>query len=95
MDTLAFATTAAGLIGFSLVSKRVETTIVTGSMIFTGFGLVIGGAVLGVADLDFDHGFIHGVAEITLILVLFSDAARIDLRAVSRDHDLPVRMLAI
>ncbi|MCZ6666605.1 MAG: cation:proton antiporter [Gammaproteobacteria bacterium] len=95
MDTLAFATIAAGLIGFSLVSKRLETTIVTGPMIFTGFGLVIGGAVLGVADLDFDHGFIHGVAEITLILVLFSDAARIDLRAVSRDHDLPVRMLAI
>ena len=53
-DILAFATIAAGLIGFSLVSKRVWPTIVTGPMIFTGFGLVIGGAVLGVADLDFD-----------------------------------------
>ena len=53
-DTLAFATIAAGLIGFSLVSKRVWPTIVTGPMIFTGFGLVIGGAVLGVADLDLD-----------------------------------------
>jgi NhaP-type Na+/H+ or K+/H+ antiporter len=30
-----------------------------------------------------------------LILVLFSDAARIDLRQLRRDHDLPVRMLLI
>ena len=35
------------------------------------------------------------LAEVTLILVLFSDAARIDLRVVRRDHDLPVRMLLI
>ncbi len=51
--------------------------------------------LLGIADLDFEHGFIHGLAEVTLILVLFSDAARIDLRVVRRDHDLPMRMLIV
>ena len=95
MDTQAFAVIAAGVILFGVVSRRLETSLLTGPMLFSAFGLVIGGAVLGLADLDFGHGFIHGLAEFTLILVLFSDAARIDLRAVKRDHDLPLRMLVL
>ena len=35
------------------------------------------------------------LAEITLILVLFTDVARIDLNRNRKDHDLPVRMLLI
>ena len=95
MDTQAFAIIAAGVVFFGLVSRRLESTPLTGPMIFAAFGLIIGGAVLGLADLDLQHGFIHGFAEFTLIMVLFSDAARIDLRVVRRDHGLPVRMLAI
>ncbi len=95
MDTQAIVIVAAGVILFGLVSRRLETSVLTGPMIFTVFGLVIGGAVLGLADLNFDQGFIHGLAEITLVLVLFSDAARIDLRVVRKEHDLPLRMLLI
>ncbi|MBT5415357.1 MAG: sodium:proton antiporter, partial [Rhodospirillaceae bacterium] len=64
-------------------------------MAFVAFGFLIGAGGLGLADLDFGHDVVHGLAEITLILVLFSDAARIDLRRVRRDHNLPVRMLGI
>jgi NhaP-type Na+/H+ or K+/H+ antiporter len=35
------------------------------------------------------------LAEITLILVLFTDVARIDRNRNRKDHDLPVRMLLI
>ena len=35
------------------------------------------------------------LAEITLILVPFTDVARIDLNHNRKDHDLPVRMLLI
>ena len=95
MDTHGFALIAAGVIPFGLVSKKLEGTIITAPMVFAAFGLLIGEAVFGLADLDFGHGFIHGLAEVTLILVLFSDAARIDLRQLRRDHNLPVRMLLI
>jgi NhaP-type Na+/H+ or K+/H+ antiporter len=78
---------------FRLISRRLETSVVTGPILFTAFGLAIGDAGLGIADLDVGHNFIHGLAEVTLILVLFSDAARIDLRVVRRDRNLPVRML--
>jgi len=95
MDTETIAIIAGGVVLFGLVSRRLETSLLSGPMIFAAFGLLIGPTVLGLADLDFEDGFINGLAEITLILVLFSDAARIDLRVVRRNHNLPVRMLLI
>ncbi len=95
MDTLGFAAIAAGIILFALFAKRLESTVITPPLVFAAFGLVVGDSVLGLADLTFENAFIHGLAEITLILVLFSDAARIDLRLLRRDHNLPLRMLLI
>lgn len=95
MDTLGFAAIATGIITFALCAKRLEDTVITPPLVFAAFGLLIGDSVLGLADLNFDNGLIHGLAQITLILVLFSDAARIDLRLLRKDHDLPVRMLLI
>ncbi|NNF27767.1 MAG: hypothetical protein HKN73_11150 [Gemmatimonadetes bacterium] len=40
-------------------------------------------------------GMIELVAEVTLVLVLFTDAARINLRTLLDDHILPLRMLII
>ncbi len=73
MDTHGFALIAAGVILFGLVSKKLEGKIITAPMVFAAFGLLIGEAVFGLADLDFGHGFIHGLAEVTLILVLFTE----------------------
>ena len=95
MDTLGFAAIAACIILFALFAKRLESTVITPPLVFAAFGLLIGDSVLGWADLKFENSFIHGLAEITLILVLFSDAARIDLRLLRTDHNLPLRMLLI
>jgi NhaP-type Na+/H+ or K+/H+ antiporter len=64
-------------------------------MLFTAFGLVAGPAFLGIVPLQIDNQSVHLLAEVTLILVLFSDAANIDLGQLRRDHNLPVRMLLI
>ena len=93
MDTESFLIIAAGLVAFALVSGKLRGSIITPPMIFSAFGLVIGGAVLGVADVDFDNDIIHTLAELTLVFVLFTDAARIDLKLLRRDHNLPVRLL--
>ncbi len=95
MDTPGFAVIALGVVLYGLVSKRLETTIITAPMVFTGFGLLLGQSGLGLTQMEFGRGFVRGLAEVTLILVLFSDAARIDLRVLRRDHNLPVRMLLI
>jgi NhaP-type Na+/H+ or K+/H+ antiporter len=53
--------------------------------------------VLGVfgAGFELDHGEIHLLAELTLILVLFLDAARINPTLLVRDHNLPLRLLIV
>lgn len=93
MDTESFVVIAAGLVAFAMLSGKLRDTIITPPMIFAAFGLVISGAVLGIADVDFDNGIIHILAELTLFFVLFTDAARIDLKLLRRDHNLPVRLL--
>ncbi len=93
LSTIAF--TAAALLAWSLVSRRLDGTPVTPPLLFVALGLLAGAGGLGFAAYDIEHSAIHLIAEITLILVLFSDAARIDLNLVRRDHDLPIRMLLI
>lgn len=95
MDLISIATVTLGLLGYSLVSGRLAGTIVTAPLVFILFGFAVGSGGFGIADVDPGHSAIHIVAEFTLILVLFTDAARIDLSQVRRDHNLPVRMLLI
>ena len=94
MAETGLAIIALGIIAYGLVSARLEGTIVTVPMAFVAFGWLIGsGAEL--VEIRLEHGFIHIFAEFTLILVLFSDAARIDLKRLIADHNLPQRMLLI
>lgn len=95
MHTLAFAVVAAGILAFGLVSARVRDTVVTPPMVFVVFGVLVGPEILGLVDLELGHGFIRTLAEITLVLLLFTDAARIDLALLRREHDLPVRLLSL
>ncbi len=95
METAGFAVIALGMIGYALISGRADRMIITPPMVFAVFGLIIGAQGLDIIDLDFEEGLVHLLAELTLVLVLFTDAARIDFRRLSKDHDLPFRMLLI
>ncbi|MDX1430859.1 MAG: cation:proton antiporter [Gammaproteobacteria bacterium] len=95
MSELAFSSLAVLFLAFGLLSRRIEGSLVTGPMLFAGFGILVGPAVLGVVALNLDNDAIHLLAEITLVLVLFSDAASIDLRQLGNDHNLPARMLLV
>ncbi len=95
MDHIAILTVAGVFLCFGLVSGKIRGSILTGPMLFAVFGLVAGPAVLDLVPLEISNSALHTLAEITLILVLFADAASIDLRQLRRDHNLPVRMLLI
>ena len=95
MELSSLAIITGGLLLFSLVSGRLQGTILTAPLIFIVFGYALGPGGINMAAVDVEHSAIHIVAEITLILVLFTDAARIDLNGVRKDHDLPVRMLLV
>ena len=95
MEPNDLALLALGVFAFALVSGRAERGVVTSPMAFTLFGLLVGPAVLGLVRLPLNTAFIDGLAEITLVLVLFTDASRIDLTRLDRQHILPIRLLGI
>lgn len=84
---------AASLLCYALVSRRLAMSPVTGPMVFTTVGLVVGGSGLGWFDLALDGEAASILIETTLVLVLFSDAARIDLRTLRASAGLPARLL--
>ena len=95
MSTLAFVVVALAILGFGLVSGRVQRSFVTAPIVFVVFGFLVSQRVLGLVEFNVEERFIHLLAELTLVLVLFTDASRIDLRLLRREHDLPVRLLSI
>ena len=92
--TWALATIAALLIGYATFSQRLAGLDVSGAMFFTTAGLLVG-PVLGLLDLHIGSHEVKLLAEVTLTLVLFSDASRISLRALHREYTVPLRLLGI
>jgi sodium/hydrogen antiporter len=88
------ATIAFLLLGFSAVSGRLERSIVTPAIFFTGAGL-LAGPVLGLIDLHIGSEPVKLLAEATLTLVLFADACRISFPALRKEFAVPVRLLGI
>ncbi|MFW6174432.1 MAG: cation:proton antiporter, partial [Chloroflexota bacterium] len=80
---------------FSLVSERLERTAATGPMLFMLFGLAVSPHGFGIVDLDLDNELALTLAEVTLVLLLFTDASRIDLRVFRGAVGAPLRLLAI
>lgn len=95
MSTLSLAVVALFVLGFGLVSKRIQTTVVTAPMVFVLFGVAVGPSGLGLVNIALDSPAVRLLAELTLVLVLFTDAARIDLARLRREHNIPLRLLGI
>lgn len=83
------------LVGFGLVSRRLAATPLTAPMIFVAVGFAASEHGLGWVHAELGDQAIHGLGELTLTLVLFADASRIDLGALRRELGLPVRLLGI
>jgi NhaP-type Na+/H+ or K+/H+ antiporter len=78
---------------YSAVAGGIERSSVSGPMIFTVVGLIIGPLGLGWLQPDLDNDGLRMLADITLALVLFIDAANADLSVVKSGVRIPQRML--
>ena len=95
MDTWALVVAAAVIAGYAAVSRRLANTPITAAIVFVSAGFLLGAEGLGWLKLSLNEHNISVLAEATLALVLFTDASRIDLRALEHEHAVPVRLLAI
>ena len=91
----ALPTIAVSLLAYAAVSRRLDGTPMTGAMVFTAIGLVVGADALGLVDPNVTSEPVKLLAEATLALVLFGDASRIDLRALRDEVSIPARLLGI
>lgn len=91
----ALAIVAVTILAVAACSALLTDTPVTPAMVFVLAGLVGGPLVLGDIDLSSSGSTVRTLAEATLTLVLFADAARIDLRELRRNYHLPLRLLGI
>ena len=86
---------AAFLLIYSAVAGRVERSWISGPIVFTGFGFILGPDGLGVLRINISGEGLRLLAEPTLAMVLFTDAANADFGVVRRNLGLPERLLLI
>ena len=80
---------------YSLVSARLERTVFSGPMIFVTAGFIMGPAMLGWFPGEDPDPLLRVLADLTLALFLFIDAANADLSILRQRYAIPARMLLI
>jgi NhaP-type Na+/H+ or K+/H+ antiporter len=80
---------------YSAVAGAIERTWISGAIVFTAYGLLVGPAGLDLMSFQADGETIRTLAELTLALVLFTDAAGADLVVLRKTEALPTRLLLI
>jgi NhaP-type Na+/H+ or K+/H+ antiporter len=94
MNELAAMVIMLCLVGWGLVSRRAARANITGPMVFIVLGLVLANGPLALFDIPLESESVRLIAELTLAILLFSDATRINVtgrRAPAR----PLRLLLI
>jgi len=93
MTALDVVVVAVAVLAFALVSRRVAGWPVTMPMVFVAFGALT--AVLGWVEVPIEAEGVALLGEVTLAVILFGDAVRIDVGALRRELGLPARLLGI
>jgi NhaP-type Na+/H+ or K+/H+ antiporter len=80
---------------YALLSRRLSETPLTAPILFTAAGMVISPAFVHVARAGVTPTVFLRVAELGLVLLLFTDASRTDLNVLRSIGTLPGRLLSV
>ncbi|TNH74132.1 sodium:proton antiporter [Aeromonas hydrophila] len=89
------AVIAAFLLVYSLIAGRFESRLVNGPLLFLLMGWLLGPGGIELLSLSIDSDGIKLLAELTLVIVLFSDAANTNWQVLQANRALPIRLLLI
>jgi NhaP-type Na+/H+ or K+/H+ antiporter len=79
---------------YSLVSRRLARTFITAPILFTAAGAAAMFVPALATQLTLDRKVLLLVAELGLVMTLFTDASRISLSQLKRGRSLPIRLLS-
>ena len=80
---------------YSIVAGGLERTPINGAIVFMAFGLAIGPVGFGFLDMAVETEVLRSLAELTLGLVLFTDASNANLTVLKYSVGIPRRLLLI
>jgi len=80
-------------IAYAMVAKRLSKTPITAPIVFLFIGSMM--AYFNMMQLHEAEHILHLIAEVTLIVLLFLDAAKIDFKALIHARTWPLRMLLL
>jgi len=83
------------VLGYGYFSRLLNRYNISGPMVFTAIGILLSPLGIGTHPIHPDAEAIQIVAEVALIVILFSDAATIDLPHLRKEWRLPVRLLFV
>lgn len=95
MSETTFAVLALLVLGWAVVSDLLTRANLTSPLVFMAAGYLLANPSWGPLDLDVETPAMHRVTELTLALLLFSDAARVNVVKLRQDIGVPTRLLAI
>ncbi len=93
MDPLEAMVIAGLIVVFAIVSRLSSRAPVTMPMVFVAAGWLSASA--GLVELDVEIEGVVLLSEVTLAVILFGDAVRLNVAALRRDVGLPARLLGI
>jgi NhaP-type Na+/H+ or K+/H+ antiporter len=93
MNGTALVVVAAAIFLWGAVSARLERADLTAPIVFTGVGAALAG--LGLVSSGSAPEHLKPLVEITLVWVLFSDAARVRVHDLRRDLGAVLRLLGL
>ncbi len=78
---------------YSSFSEKLERTVLTAPILFTAAGMMVFSFLPEIPTREEGAGAFLRVAEVGLVLLLFTDASRTDLWVLRRIENLPLRLL--
>jgi len=95
LDTELIVAVAASVVLWGVFSARLEALNVSAPIAFVVVGLVLANRPVSAVNVHVHSETLRSLAEVTLALLLFSDAARVNLRVLRHDAGVPLRLLLI
>jgi len=90
-----FAVLAMLILAWAVTSKVLARANINGPLVFTVAGYLLANPDWGVLAVNFKAPSIHVIAELTLALLLFADASRVNASKLRSDIGFPSRLLGL
>jgi len=83
------------VLGYGYYSKYLSSLNISGPMVFTAIGILLSPIGFNLVEVNINNELVTIIAEIALIIILFSDASGLKLKKLKLEWGIPFRLLFI